>query len=88
MSESIRVDVARACDLAEVGRYLTACGFTAMHVHAEGGAALDVTDATSTHNRLDVDVWNALTAWLATTDRPLVPRRVAEREYALTPPGE
>lgn len=88
MDESIRVDATRRRDLVEVRRYLTACGFTAKSVRTEDGIALDVTDSTSAHEHLDVEVWKALTTWLADTDRPLVPRRIAEREYALTPPGE
>lgn len=88
MTEPIRVDLARECDLVDVGRYLGACGFTAIRVETKDALALEVTSLEPWHDRLDVDVWNALAVWLATADRPLVPRVVAEREYALTPPGE
>ena len=88
MTEPIRVDLTRECDLLEVGRYLGACGFTAARVDLEGEFALDVTSLGPAQGRLDEAVWNALAVWLETTERPLVPRVVAEREYALTPPGD
>lgn len=88
MTEPIRVDLARECDLLDVGRYLGSCGFTATRVETEEVLALEVTSLDRAHERLDVDVWNALAGWLETADRPLVPRVLAEREYALTPQGE
>ena len=88
MPEPIRVDLARECDLLDVGRYLGSCGFTATRVETEDAFALEVTSLEHSHEHLDVDVWNALSGWLETADRPLVPRVVAEREYALTPQGE
>jgi hypothetical protein len=88
MTEPIRVDLARECDLLEVGRHLGACGFTAHRIEIEDAFALEVTSLELSHGSLAVDVWNALAVWLETADRPLVPRVVAEREYALTPPGD
>lgn len=88
MGEPIRVDVAREDDLADVARYLAARGFTVSTVHTEHEVALDVTGSAPGHETLESQVWDALTAWLAVTSCPLVPRAVTEREYALTPPGE
>jgi len=88
VTEPIRVDLARECDLLEVGRYLGACGFTATRVETDEGLALEVTSLDRSCERLDVEVWNALAGWLEAAGRPLVPRMVAEREFALTPPGE
>jgi hypothetical protein len=88
MSEPIRVDVSRDEDLADVARYLAARGFTVSTVHTEREVALDVTGSAPGHRSLESEVWDALTAWLAVTRCPLVPRAVREREYALTPPGE
>jgi hypothetical protein len=88
MTEPIRVDLARECDLLDVGRYLGSCGFTATRVEAEDALALEVTSLERSREHLDVDVWNALAVWLESEGRPLVPRVVAEREFALTPQGE
>lgn len=88
MTEPIRVDLARECDLLDVGRYLGSCGFTATRVQDEDVLALEVTSLERSHEHFDVDVWNALAVWLETADRPLVPRVVAEGTYALTPQGE
>ena len=88
MTEPIRVELARECDLLDVGRHLGSCGFTATRVETDGVLALDVTSLDPSHDDLDLDVWNAIAVWLETADRPLVPRVVAEREYALTPQGE
>ena len=74
MSESIRVDVARECDLAEISVFLVGRGFTTEQVQTDSGVALDVTDRLSGRAHLDADVWDALTSWLAGTDRQLVPR--------------
>lgn len=88
MSEAIRVDVAREDNLRDVARYLAARGFTVAHVRAEREVALDVTGPASGRESLESEVWNALTAWLAISSCPLVPRALTQREYALTPPGE
>lgn len=88
MTEPIRVDLARECDLLDVGRYLGSCGFTATRVEAEDALALEVTSLELSCEHLDADVWDALAVWLETAGRPLVPRVVAAREYALTPQGE
>ena len=88
MTEPIRVDLVRECDLLDVGRYLGSCGFTATRVEAEDAFALEVTSLELAHDNWGTDVWRALGVWLETEDRPLVPRVVTEREYALTPPGE
>lgn len=88
MTEPIRVDLVRECDLLDVGRYLGSCGFTATRVETEDAFALEVTSLELAHDSLGTDVWRALGVWLETADRPLVPRVVTEREYALTPPGE
>ena len=88
MTEPIRVDLARECDLLDVGRYLGSCGFTARRVEVEDALTLEVTSLERSHEHLDVAVWNALAVWLETAGRPLVPRVVAVREYSLTPQGE
>lgn len=88
MNEPIRVDLARECDLLDVGRYLGSCGFTATRLEVEDALALEVTSLERSPRQLDVDVWNALAVWLETADRPLVPRVVDVREYSLTPQGE
>jgi len=88
MTEPIRVDLARECDLLDVGRYLGSCGFTATRIEVEDALALEVRRLERSPERLDADVWNALAVWLESSDRPLVPRVVAEGTYALTPQGE
>ncbi len=88
MTEPIRVDLARECDLLDVGRYLGSCGFTATRVEVDDALALEVTSLERSREHLDADVWSALAGWLETADRPLVPRVVAPGAYALTPQGE
>lgn len=86
MSEPIRVDLARECDLSELRSYLMTRGHTASRIEAEGDVALEVTSPSREIG--ETEVWDALAAWLESSDRPLVPRVVADREFALTPPGE
>ena len=88
MTESIRVDLARETDYAELESFLVGCGFTTEQVPTDAGAALDVTGSQVASASLDNEVWDALTSWLAATARPLVPTVLAKGEYALTPPGE
>ena len=88
MTEPIRVDLARECDLQDVGRYLGSCGFTATRVEVGDALTLEVTSLERSHDRLETDVWEALAVWLETADRPLVPRVLGHGAYALTPQGE
>jgi len=86
MGESIRIGLARESDYSDLSSFLGERGF-AVRRSPNGEPAIEVSRPAPGES-LDPDVWDALTSWLATTERPLVPTVVGEHAYALTPPGE
>ena len=87
MVESIRIELARASDYTELSSFLGDCGF-AVRRTGNGETALDVSRFAASGEPLGSEVWDALTSWLATSARPLVPTLVGDHRYALTPIGE
>ena len=87
MSDSIRIQVARDPDRADLSAFLTARGFLVAPVSTTGPATLVVTRPSASATRLD-DPWQAVSTWLVTSATPLVPVVLREHEYALTPPGD
>lgn len=87
MIDSIRIQVARDTDRADLTAFLSARGFLVTPVSTTGEAALVVTGPSASATRLE-DPWQAVRTWLATSETPLVPVVLREDEYALAPPGD
>ena len=87
MTESIRVGLARESDCTDLSFFLGERGFAVQRTQ-NGDTAIDVSRSGAPSERLGPEVWDALTSWLAASERPLVPAVVGERVFSLTPPGE
>jgi hypothetical protein len=87
MSDSIRIDVARDTDRADLAAFLRGRGFLVTPVATAGPATLVVTRPSASAERLD-DPWQAVRTWLGTSEAPLVPIVLREDEYALAPPSD
>ena len=87
MAESIRIGLAKESDTSELSSFLGERGFEVRRT-ANGEIVIEVSRRAAPAAALDTDVWDAMTSWLAATERPLVPSVVGEHAYALAPPGE
>ncbi len=88
MTEAIHVQVAREVDGVELVGFLETHGLAGELVRANDHFEVEVGYGPAEQERLQAQVWDTITSWLAESGRPLVPTAIGEREYALTPPGE
>jgi hypothetical protein len=88
MARSIHVELTRPVEHGSLLAFLRGRGLAAGVVETNDHALLEVGYAENEDERLQRDVQDALRAWLAESELPLVPAAVGERDFVLRPPGE
>ena len=88
MNQPIRVEMDETPDRDELVAYLTERGLVCTPVTNGGRCDIEVAYALEPEERLHVEVSNALRAWLAEHERPLIAMPVGDDSFVLRPPGD
>jgi hypothetical protein len=88
MSTTIRIELARPCDAADLVEFLATRGLSGTVVSADDDCALEVGYALDPTRRLRRDVETALAAWLEASQRPLIETGGPDGAVVLRPPAD